>query len=808
MRVRADLRNRWPTLLTVGVVLGCVAGALLAAASAARRTDSAFDRLAASTDAPDLFVAESLISDPETDKPRSADALGVDAVVRVVLINGIFTVADGRELRNELGFGAETGVIASLDPRWGDTMQRLVIVEGRAADPSSPTEVVATRDLADGFGVRVGDRILVTIGAQPDDPPRPNDLEVEVVGIAVEALGARPESGFYLRSFFATSAFVGVLSPSVVEQSRYAGLTFRPGTSPDLFATNDSDFLTDVIDFAWSRADQRTAIADGTRTDVTMLWLVVALGGLGAVLVLAPVVVRLAQGLQDDSDRLMILGWTRADVRRRSLFHGSIIGIGAMICAGIVSLVLSSLGPIGDARHFEPNPGVRFDTVVCSLGAGLLLVFVLVGFVGAASIRSDTNRLTTAALSDRLSVAPHVGPVAGLGLRMAFQQRSLRHRTSGYTVAVGLAFGAVVASVTFLAQLRTLVSDPELVGVDFDLMLLNESPSGTDELAATLLAQPEVARSTAGTYFPLADGRLGEEQLFTWTVSYRAGAGQITPVVVAGRAPIAPHELLVHPALLDELGAGIGDIVPLSAFVDDDGVQRTPPIQVAQQFEIVGTGVVVIGGFQFKTASAVTFEGLANLFGDARPDGLPLRTNTVVVQFVEGVDRQAVVERWVQDGLVREEDLFPRVSSVAEDFVGLNLGEVHSIPIGFALLTAGLAAAVVVVSAVERRRSWRRDIAIYRALGMTNRGVRGAAVSAAVMSTLLAALLAAPLGILAGRYLWLRYAKDLGVVPRHDVPWLDLAAITAAAGVVAALVTLVPACLSPRRPSTVDIHAE
>jgi putative ABC transport system permease protein len=45
LMLRADIRRRWPTLLSLALLLGLIGGVVLTAAAGARRTDTAYPRL-------------------------------------------------------------------------------------------------------------------------------------------------------------------------------------------------------------------------------------------------------------------------------------------------------------------------------------------------------------------------------------------------------------------------------------------------------------------------------------------------------------------------------------------------------------------------------------------------------------------------------------------------------------------------------------------------------------------------------------------------------------------------------------------
>src|ERR1700748_2703398 len=56
MRLRADLRHRWRSLLGLALLLGLVGGVVLTAAAGARRTDTAHPRLRAWSNASHLNI--------------------------------------------------------------------------------------------------------------------------------------------------------------------------------------------------------------------------------------------------------------------------------------------------------------------------------------------------------------------------------------------------------------------------------------------------------------------------------------------------------------------------------------------------------------------------------------------------------------------------------------------------------------------------------------------------------------------------------------------------------------------------------
>ncbi len=105
-----------------------------------------------------------------------------------------------------------------------------------------------------------------------------------------------------------------------------------------------------------------------------------------------------------------------------------------------------------------------------------------------------------------------------------------------------------------------------------------------------------------------------------------------------------------------------------------------------------------------------------------------------------------------------------------------------------------------------RRR--RHDLGVLRVLGFT-RGQTLATVACQASVLVVAALvLAVPLGIAAGRLIWMGFADQLGVVPSAVVPLVGTLAVVGAALAVAQLAAAVPAWRAARVSAATALRAE
>jgi len=123
-----------------------------------------------------------------------------------------------------------------------------------------------------------------------------------------------------------------------------------------------------------------------------------------------------------------------------------------------------------------------------------------------------------------------------------------------------------------------------------------------------------------------------------------------------------------------------------------------------------------------------------------------------------------------------------------------------------ALAAAAVAALGLTLMASVRRR--RRDFALLKTLGFTRRQLAGAV---AWQSTVLAAIglaIGVPLGVVAGRFLWLAFARQLSAVPDPAVPASSIVLAGVTALVLANVVAAFPGRQAARTPQAALLRAE
>jgi ABC-type antimicrobial peptide transport system permease subunit len=134
----------------------------------------------------------------------------------------------------------------------------------------------------------------------------------------------------------------------------------------------------------------------------------------------------------------------------------------------------------------------------------------------------------------------------------------------------------------------------------------------------------------------------------------------------------------------------------------------------------------------------------------------------------------------------------------------VNFGRVENTPylLGAVLVAVSLATLAYLLLAAVRGR--RRELAVFKTIGFVRRQVRSTVACQATTTVLVALAIGIPLGIVAGRWTWTRFADDLGIVAVPVVPVVPLVVTALLALVAANLIAAAPAAIAARtRPATV-----
>ncbi len=138
----------------------------------------------------------------------------------------------------------------------------------------------------------------------------------------------------------------------------------------------------------------------------------------------------------------------------------------------------------------------------------------------------------------------------------------------------------------------------------------------------------------------------------------------------------------------------------------------------------------------------------------------------------------------------------------------VNYHSIGSTPVILAVGLAGgaIAALALTLAASVRRR--RRDLALLKTLGFTQRQLAAAVAWQATVAAITGVIVGIPLGIVIGRELWTLFAHNLNAVPDPSVPALPVTIVAVGALVFANLVAALPGRSAARTPTVLVLRAE
>jgi hypothetical protein len=491
---------------------------------------------------------------------------------------------------------------------------------------------------------------------------------------------------------------------------------------------------------------------------------------------------------------------TRAQLVMLHLGRTGAVGVLAAVVSFGVALACSPLMPIGPARSAEPEPGFAADLTVLGLGTialvTLLLAWTTVPAWRAASVPAGVSATTEPPGRQRPSRLVSMAVGSGLpisattGIRMALEPGRGRAMVPVRSALVGtaVAIAAVATAATFAENLQRLVTTPRSYGQGWDLALDTGFGAVPVEAAEAVLADdPNVAGYSGGRY-----GEVTVDGVAVPAAGIDLLQGDAYPTLLEGRPAQDATEIVLGSSSLRRLGRTVGDTVSVEV------AGESSPMQVVGRavFPRLGRGSFPPTGL--GEGATVAAEVLP-LF-DAPPDTLSY--GFYLVDFADQAPqeaRAAVGDRFAaiicgddtEDCfLVLDEDLRPADVS--------NYERVQSTPVVLAGLLVVLAVAALGHTLVTWVRQRRRDLAVLRAVGFERGQVAAAVAWQSTTLAGLALLVGLPLGVVAGRWMWLLFARQLGVAPDVVVPAFLLLSAVPVTIVLAGLVAVVPG-LSARR---------
>ena len=847
MRLRADLRTRWRALLGLALLLGLVGGVALTAAAGARRTDTAYPRLLAWANAPQVTV---IVTDSDaTGKPpagqppdkffvaggRAAEQARRGYFAALAALPAVASVTLATQYNMALpvpGGQPDTGVqvFSSPDGSLGITGDRVKITAGRMYGPDARGQAVIDAALASRDHLRPGD-VLHLIGV-PKNGGGSADMTLAVpLSFRVAAIGVFDDQ---VVATTATTAQPRVLlSPSFAATDLAVAMTnlpegavrLRPGASMATFL-RDADRLRQRYGFD---ADNYTVLSPASQISATQRAIqpqalaLAVFAALVAVIGLAVTGQLLARQLALDAADFPVLraiGQTRAGLAAEALLRLALVTVAGGVIAVAVAVAASPLMPIGPARNAEPHPGLSVDLPVLAAGFGAVaLVPLAVLALAVWRVAAPRRALAASAAGEQASAARRpsalgtllagAGPAPqAIGIRMAFDAGQGRVAVPVRTALAGTAaaVGAVVAALVFGSSLIGLVATPGRYGQNWQQVLDAGYADVPAQAGATLVAGiPGLAGWAAGENGDLTvDGSALVPAIAVDPVG--GGTGYLT--ALSGRLPAGPGEIALGTQTLRALHRSVGQTVEVrvtfAGGVAGPAVTRT--MRITGTVVLPAFGVPALAATDLGIGAVVTTPLLSGITTDTGCDGTITCYNFFLLRYRDGAvpatAAATLLARAAQKGCPPGQCTVTtdRRPGDIKDYTGI-----RDTPLLLGLVVALLAVgtlAHVLITGVRRRR---RDLAVLKSLGFTNPQLRAVVAWQATALAAGALVIGVPAGIIAGRWAWAVFATAAGVSAQATVALpVVLLAVPAVTLLLANLIAAFPGRVAARlRPATV-----
>jgi hypothetical protein len=768
MTARAQWRQHWRSFVVVAVLAGLAGGVALSAFTGSRRADTAFARLEEDVKPPNLSVETGQSPDAELVR-EAATWPGVEFAMHVAFLavapagRGMLPGSDSIALAFPVVAGDEPGGFG--------------IVEGRRYDERRVDELVVNEAMQEALDADIGDRFsLVSLtpeqgeasedGGDLPSPAGPTQ-EVTLVGVArtAEDISDAPDP-------------VLIVTPAYYERhgssiGRAEGVGLRVDEER---RSEIEDRLRSVFgdDAEIEPPDELAArIEDGLAVEVNGLRAFALAAAVAGLVALGQALVRQADTMSEQDRSRRALGMTS-----RQLIASGVTAVlpaagGAVLLAAAGTVVGGPLAITGLARQAEPDPGPWFDPVVVpgAIVVGLVVLIVAALASGLAAARGPTQeRLAPVRPSRGAALLAGLPPPASVGARMALATGRGPAAVPSGTALAGAAVGiaGVVAALVFGARVDHLLATPKLWGANYDtIVTVGDDVSSNERTADHVAGDPAVA---AVALFDAVDLPVyaHDRQFVVGAVAMRAHRGTIPPVVLHGRAPVAPDEAALGDEVLDRLGVDVGDTVEV-----DRGGKRVALRVVGRYLQPREDDA--------NSGMLVAPQGFEGLEGDGGESG-------VLVRFKPDVDADAALQRLREVGGQVDVTLTARDAPSNVD----NLDELGALPWALAAFLALLAAIAAVHALVSTTRRRRHDLAVLRVLGFVAGQVRSTVRWQALTVAAVGLVIGVPAGVIAGRRIWSALAGAVGVVDAWTFPWLIVVLAVPVAASVAVVLAVLP----------------
>jgi hypothetical protein len=851
-RFRSTFHRRWGSYVTLVLLIGLVGGVGMGALAAARRTQSSFSTFLASTNPPDLTVtvyganANNADSNPSY-SPKLTREIARLAHVRTVHVGVLLTAAPlDRGGNPRIKSVALAYPIGSVDGLFF-TQNRVAVTQGHMANPARPHEIMMTALAAHQLGFHLGETIPYGIYSQQQEalPGFGTSAVHPMISFEAKLVGFASLSSEIVEDDIDRVPSFIVLTPALVKEAfARSGQDLTAGAEVFSIQTDHGSRDVATVELEMARLIPPDAISSVHATapvvakaDRSLKPIGIALGVFGAIALLAALFIAtqaISRRLRSGGDEVGVLRALGANPAMT--IADGLIGIeGAIVLGSVlavaVAVALSPLAPLGPVRSVYPTPGISADWTV--LGVGLLVLIVGLGLIAAAlSYRGAPHRVAR-----RVLLAPHAGsrvaqgfaaaglPVTGVvGVRMALEPGAGRTAVPvrSALLGTGVAISLVVATVIFGSSLGTLLAHPPLYGWNWNYMLSQVGSGGGNvppQAFALLAHDRDVAAYSGVSYI---DGEIDGQNVPFLIGDTRPA---VSPPLLSGHTVDEKNQVVLGGATMAALHKHLGSTVTFSY-----GTPKDAPIYVAPtQLTIVGTATMPAVGFasvvsdhtSMGTGALVSTGILPPAFLGAMnsPDptlngpnlalvrlrpGVPATAGRANLQRIADAANKAFAD--VPDGGGSGDTIaVVGVQRPAEIVNYRTIGATPTLLVSGLALGAVSALALTLVASVRRRR---RDLALLKTLGFTQRQLGAAVAWQASVNAVVGIVIGVPVGIIVGRWLWLLFARQIYAVPEPTVPAVSVILVGIGALVLANIVAAIPARVAARTPTALMLRAE
>jgi ABC-type lipoprotein release transport system permease subunit len=280
-----------------------------------------------------------------------------------------------------------------------------------------------------------------------------------------------------------------------------------------------------------------------------------------------------------------------------------------------------------------------------------------------------------------------------------------------------------------------------------------------------------------------------------------APGATVTPPLLSGHGVQRRGQIVLGPQTLSQLHKRVGEMVKVSS----EGTTAT-------SLRIVGTATFpAVGGQQHTSLGSgalldytLISKSARNLFdlpgGGQNAVFVRMKTPTTPAAMARLRTIVPVLEKAAQDEIA--------VVPVQRPAEVADASTLRATPSYLALaLAAGaiLALGLALIASVRRRR---RDLALLKALGFTQRQLAAAVAWQATVAAVIGIVIGIPVGVLIGGELWTLFARNINVVPEPSVSALAMTLLALGALVFANVVALWPGRSAARTSAALILNAE